>query len=521
MPAPPLFSVITPVFDPPPYALRAAIRSVRRQRWPDWELILVDDGSTSPLVRRILRRARAADRRIRLIERPTNGGIAAASNDGIDIAAGEFVVLLDHDDELTVDALAVLAQAVTTESNVDYLYSDEDKIDETGHLADRFDKPEWSPERLRNQMYTAHLSALRTELVRLVGGFRTGFDGSQDHDLVLRVTELARRVVHIPKVLYHWRVVPGSGAGDDRAKPHAWSAGQRAVQEHLGRVGISGTVDLGPMPGTYRIHRRVDPQTTVSLIVPTRGSSGVIWGERRCFVVEAIRTALARTKLPYVEAVVVYDAETPEPVLEQVRDLAGDRLRLVRSEGRFNFSTKCNLGVLAAKGEVIVLLNDDIEVISDGWLERLIAPLSEPDVGMVGARLLFSDGTVQHGGHVYQHRALLNAYQHAAGDDPGLAGALLINRECAGVTAACAALRRSVFEEVGGLCEALPVNFNDVDLSYKLRHIGLRLLWLADVELYHFESQTRVAEAHAWETAFVFRRWGTPARDPYLPGPRS
>jgi GT2 family glycosyltransferase len=516
---PPLFSIVTPVYDPPPYALRAAIGSVRRQSWPDWELILIDDASASREIRHILHRASRADRRIRLIQRDVNGGIVAASNDGIRAATGEFIVLLDHDDELTADALATMANAIEADPDVDYLYSDEDKIDEQGHHADRFNKPEWSPERLRNQMYTAHLSALRTALVREVGGFRPGFDGSQDHDLVLRVTERARRVVHVPKVLYHWRVVPGSGAGDELAKPHAWTAGQRAVQEHLDRVGIAGEVELGPVPGTYRIQRRFNPHTTVSLIVPTRGSNGLIWGERRCFVVEAIRSALARTHLRRIEVVVVYDAETPASVLDRLGELAGDRLTLVRSEGRFNFSTKCNVGVLAATGDVVVLLNDDIEVITDGWLERLIAPLAEPDVGMVGARLLFSDGTVQHGGHVYHRRALLNAYHHAAGDDPGTAGALLVNRECAGLTAACAALRRPVFDEVGGLCEALPVNFNDVDLSYKLRAAGYRLLWLADVELYHFESQTRVAEAHAWETAFVFRRWGTPARDPYLPAP--
>jgi len=291
-------SVLTPVYEPPIAALRAAIGSVRAQDFEDWELILVDDRSPSDEVRAVLREAAAADRRITVLEREVNGGIVAASNDAIEAAAGEFFVLLDNDDLLARGALAHVARTLASDPTIDYVYSDEDKISPTGEHYEEFRKPDWSPERLRGQMYTSHLSVLRGSLVREVGGFHEGFDGSQDHDLVLRVTERARRVVHIPHVLYHWRVVPGSAAGDVNAKPYAWVAGRKAVQAHMDRLGLPAKVDFGSLPGTYTVHREASSDHLVSIVIPTRGSSGIVWGAERVFVVEAVRSVLDKAGYP-------------------------------------------------------------------------------------------------------------------------------------------------------------------------------------------------------------------------------
>lgn len=509
----PQFSIVTPVYNTPPAVLAETIDSVQSQSFQDWELVLIDDLSPDAITREVIQERAAADPRIRVICRESNGGIVAASNDGVQAARGEFIALLDHDDLLTSDALAEMAAAIDANPEVDYLYSDEDKVDADGHFFAEFRKPAWSPERLRHQMYTCHFSVLRAQLVREVGGFHDGFDGSQDHDLVLRVTERARQIIHIPKVLYHWRVIEGSTAGDADAKPYAWVAGVKAVNAHLDRTGLAAHADFGPHPGYYRIIRDPAALPSSSLIFPTRGGEGVVWGESRVFIVEAVRSALAKTSLR-PEIVVVYDEPTPDGVLDELADICGDALTLVRYDKPFNFSEKCNLGVAASSGDIVVLMNDDLQAKSDGWLEELLGPLLEPDVGMTGAKLLYSDGTLQHAGHLYE-RQHIHVYR---GEVPNAGigfGAVIVNREVSGVTGAVAALRREVYDEVGGLFNGLPVNFNDVDLSYKVRHRGYRIVWMADSELYHFESQTREPVVLPWEVDLLHRRWGPPANDPF------
>ncbi|QBX54304.1 glycosyltransferase [Nocardioides seonyuensis] len=516
----PLFSIVTPVYEPPLDVLGDTIASVLAQEHAEWEWLLVDDCSPSQAVRDLIREHSARDPRIRLIERETNGHIVAASNDGIEAATGEFIVLLDHDDLLTPDALAANARMIEAHDDVDYLYSDEDKIDDEGRLYDEFRKPDWSPERLRGQMYTSHLSVMRTDVVRRVGAFREGYDGSQDHDLALRVGEVARRVVHIPRVLYHWRAVEGSASADINAKPYATIAGAKAVQSHLDRLGIEAEVGQGPVPGHYRVHRRLDPAVRVSVVIPTIGQSALIWGTRRVMVVEAVRSLLEHTGHDNLEIVIVHDVPTPPEVLDELREVAGDKLVLERFAKPFNYSEKMNVGCLRATGDRLVFLNDDVEVISDGWIEQLVAPLDEPDVGMTGARLYFSDTTVQHAGHVYAWGHYHHPFRELPRESYGPFGALIINRETSGVTAACAAMRRDTFLEVGGFAEGLPVNFNDVDLCYKVRRQGLRIVYVAAVELFHFESRTREGSVHDWERNIVRGRWGFPEADPFVDVPR-
>jgi glycosyltransferase involved in cell wall biosynthesis len=526
----PLFSVITPVYNTPIDVLEEAIASVRAQTVTAWELILVDDCSPDPAVREVLRAAAAADPRIRVIEREVNGHIVTASNDGVAAAKAEWIALLDHDDLLVPDALEQVQRVIDAVSDVDYIYSDEDKIDASGRRFNEFRKPSWSPERLRGGMYTCHFSVLRTSVVREVGGFHPGSDGSQDHDLVLRVTERARKVVHIPRVLYHWRIMPGSASGDSDAKPYAWEAGRAAVQAHLERSGVDATVEFGPGRGTYRIRRRLDPAVRVSVVIPTRGADGLAWGVRRRFVVEAVRSLLERGGHDNLDVVLVHDTETPASVLTEVESLVGERLQLVPYDRPFNFSEKCNLGVIASYGDVVVLLNDDVEITEEGFVTELVAPLFESGVGMTGAHLVNADTSVQHAGLALDRRLeqLATRAPSSTLGDPGpflvrnqlrhvVGSAMAVTREVSGVTAAALAIKRSVYERVGGMSEVFPVNFGDVDLSMKVSGLGYRILWVAPAKAVHFEAMSREPEVRAAEVATLARRWLMPRHDRYIP----
>ncbi len=514
----PLFSIVTPVYRPAPGDLQATIDSVRSQTCGDWEWIIVDDHSDQSGVTAVLQSAADLDSRITVIERGTNGHIVAASNDGLERTSGQWIVLLDHDDLLLPQSLERIADALANHPSAGYVYTDEDKIDDQGNLSGEFRKPDWSPERLRHQMYLGHLSALRADIVHQVGGFHLGFDGSQDHDLALRVTELCEEVIHIPEVLYHWRIVPGSAASDPNAKDYATQSGVRAIQEHLNRLGRRGDIVSSPtLPHTYSISRQFDSDILVSVVIPTRGGTGVVWGEQRCFVVEAVRSVLEHTQHRLLEFVVVHDSDTPEYVLDQLRDLCGQRLVLKEYSRPFNFSEKCNLGFLASSGDIIILLNDDIEVRSDTFIEQLCAPLWERSVGMTGARLTFADDTLQHAGLIFQDAEFQHAYSGYPNSSTGFFSELEIDREVSGLTGACLALRREVYEEVGGFYLGLPNNFNDVDFSYKVRALGLRLVWLSGVWATHFESKSRVTRVLPLEIKIVTDRWGKPSYDTFMP----
>lgn len=506
MTAAPRFSIVTPVHDPPPDVLVAAVESVLGQTYADWELILVDDASTDPEVRRTLRALAARDPRIKLVERATNGHIVAASNDGIAAATGTFIAFLDHDDLLAPDALAANARQIAEHDDVDYLYSDEDRIREDGRFADTFHKPDWSPERLRSQNYCNHLSVFRASLVRELGGLREGFEGAQDHDLVLRVTERARRIVHIPEVLHH-----------GRPSPQDPEAGRRAVQEHLDRIGVTGTVEVVE-PGRYRTRRVLPTERRVSIVIPTRGSSSVIWGRRTTLVTRALRSALATTQHANLEVVVVYDTDTPEAVLAELYEIAGDRLVLVPYDEPFNYSRKVNIGALASTGDRLLFLNDDVEVRTDGWLEELIAPLEQDDVGLTGARLLFSSTAIQHVGLAFSHGRYIHPFRKLPADvQGGWPKTAVVDREVSGVTGACVGIRREVYLALGGHTEQLRLDYNDVDFCYKVSAAGYRIVYLSHCELFHFESQTRVVIPNPDDTLFMRHRWGIPWRDRYTP----
>lgn len=512
----PFFSIVVPVYNTDPTMLRAAVDSVHRQTFEAWELILVDDASDREGLADVLAELAAEDARVRVVRRNENGGISRASNDALAVASGEFIALLDHDDLLAAGALRAIADAVAADETIDYVYTDEEKVDEDGRLFDAFAKPDWSPERLRGQMYLGHLSAMRRSIVDEVGGFRPEYDGSQDHDLALRVTERARTVHHIPELLYRWRAHSQSTASTADAKPYTWDAGVRAVQDHLDRLGVRAVARHAGWPNCIAVERSLDPETSVSFVIPTRGSAGTVFGARRVFVIEAVRSILAHAKHDKLEIVIVYDTDgTPEDVLRRLRQ-ASPRVRLVPYAHPFNFSEKCNMGVARATGDVIVLCNDDIQLLSDETLTALVGPLEEREIGMVGAYLLYEDGHVQHAGHQYSEGGFRHAMTGFRDGDPGPSAALMIDREVSGVTAALAAIRRSDYIAVGGMSEDLPVNFNDVDLSLKVRSEGMRVVWAHAARAYHFESRTRDRSVDPKEVRVLRRRWGRPQVDPYV-----
>jgi GT2 family glycosyltransferase len=516
--AAPRFSILTPVYDTPGPVLRAMLGSVAAQRCSDWELCLVDDASGAPQVTEILAAAERGDPRIRVRRREVNGGIVAASNDALEMARGEFVVLLDHDDELHRDALREVERTLAANPEADYVYTDEDKIDEAGRRSAPFFKPDWSPERMRTQMYSCHLSVLRRSLVEQVGGFDPEFEGSQDWDLVLKVTERARQVVHVPEVLYHWRTLAGSAAGGgEAAKPWAFEAGKRAVQAHCERIGLPAVVerDAGD-PGVYHLEPRLRERPPVSIVIPTAGGSREVRYEQVVLVVNCVRSIVESSTYDEYEIVVVADDSVGEPVLAELGEIAGERLRIVPFEGPFNFSAKIDRGAAHSEGEHLLLLNDDIEVIAPDWIERMVMYSGLERVGAVGARLLWQDGRLQHVGVEFEGGLPGHPYRGYAGEFPGYSNNVRIARNCLAVTGACLMTRREVFEELGGFDTGLPVNYNDADYCLKAWSSGRRIVYDPDTTMYHFESSSRSMDVEDWEKRWMREKWlPSAARDPY------
>ena len=500
----PLFSIITPVWNPLSRDLEACANSVLGQTNDSWEWVIVDDGSPNADVIRLLQRL-SDDARVVTGRHEQNQGITAATNTAIGLASGRFLAFLDHDDELTSHALESMADAIDRAPDVDFLYGDETKTDVDGNEYDWFAKPDWSLERLRSQNYCGHLSVFRRALVDEVGGLRAGFDGAQDHDLILRVAERTRQIVHVPRVLYRLRASPGSTAAAEVAEPRVSAAGCAAVREHLSRCGVEADV-VSTAPGRYRAIRHLDRVPKVSVIIPTRGDAKRVQGRPTNLVVNAVHSVVQRSTYPDIECVVVYDSATAPAVLDALREVDPEVVLVEWSES-FDFAKKTHLGGVRSSGDVRGLLNDDTEVISPDWIETLVGLLEEPDVGMVGPMLLLSDGRIQSAGHHYAPTPF-NLGNGAPANDPGPHALFAVAGERSGVTAACAGLRRSVFFEIGGLSEQFPNCYNDVDLGFKLLEAGYRVVWTPHASLFHFESQTRNTKETPQEARELGLRWG-------------
>lgn len=478
-----LFSVIVPVYNTDPGLLRRMIASVEAQWYPHWELVLVDDHSTSPAVREVL--SGLVDPRTVVVQIAENRGISGATNEGMVRATGDFIVFLDHDDELTVDCLYELALRIDRD-DPDYLYSDEDKLDAAGHFVDPFFKPDWSPDSMMSAMFTCHVSCVRRSLALELGGLRSEYDGSQDWDLVLRVSERARRIAHVAKVLYHWRITPDSCASGLEVKPYAIDAGKRAREDALRRRGHPGElIPVPELPGYYRTRYHMQGQPLVSILVPSKNNGAVL---KAC-----IDSIFERTAYRLFEIVVINNGSTDQPTLDYLSGLrAREQVRVLDCKVPFNYSEINNAGVRLSRGELLVFLNDDTEVLSADWLDCMGGYAQLPHVGAVGAKLLYPGArTVQHSGVLNLTNGPSHAFANVDARAPGYFARNMLEHDWIAVTGACLMIERKKFEAVGGFDEDLAVAYNDVALCLGLAERGFYQVVCPGVELIHHESLSR------------------------------
>jgi glycosyltransferase involved in cell wall biosynthesis len=515
----PTFSVIMPVFNSDEQWLKRAIDSVQSQIYTNWELCIADDCSTDPNVAKVLNEYATKDPRIKIAYRSENGHIAAASNTALELATGEFVAFLDHDDEFAPHALYLMAEEINAHPEADLLYSDDDKITGDGRRYAPHFKSEWDPDLLYSMNYLAHLGVYRTSVVRSVGGFRVGFEGSQDYDLALRVIEQIPKdhIRHVPFVLYHWRAIEGSVALNPEGKPYAHEAARRAIRSHFRRVGINASVTPGLGHFHQAIYHLPERFPLVSVVIPTRDSVDLLRG--------ITSDVLERTEYQPLELIVV-DNQSKEPqTLSYLRELQNlKRVRVIGFDAPFNFSALNNFGVRHSGGEVIAFLNNDLRVISPEWLKEMVSLALRSDVGAVGAKLYYPNDTIQHAGIIIGMTGCAgHPYKHLPKESLGYFGRLHLVQNFSAVTAACMVMRRAVFEEVGGFDQVnLPIAYNDVDLCLRIRSRGYRILWTPHAELYHVESASRgyedTPEKQArleLDTQVILSRWS----ERFLPDP--
>ena len=513
----PLISVVTPVYNTDPGWLRACIESVRRQAYPRWELCLCDDASTRSDTVAVLREYES-DPQIKVRYLPQNGGISRATNAALEIASGEFVAMLDHDDELTPDALFRVVEHLNIHPDADMLYSDEDKLDLTGRRCDPYFKPGWSPEHFLTCMYTCHLMVVRRTILDAAGRFRQGYEGAQDYDLVLRLMQVTNRIHHIPRILYHWRKLPGSTASAGMAKPWAQDAGRLAIEDYVRRAGLDADVLPGDATGLFRVRRRVRGRPLVSVVVPTAGRLRTVDGQPADLLAACIRSVIAKTSYDRYEFIIAADEGGVPQSTRNALEGSPHTVLALRLDGPFNFSRKINAAVAAASGEHVVLFNDDLEVIEPEWMTAMLEYSQEREIGAVGAKLLYPDGRLQHVGMVLGVSGIAaHAFHQHPGTSGGYSSSAICVRNYSAVTAACLMSRREVFDAVGGFDERFPIDFNDVDYCLRVRQAGHRIVFTPYARLYHHESASfgpRTQEVAGAEE--MRHRWGALIdQDPY------
>lgn len=520
LPSRPLISVVMPVYNVDEQWLVEAIESVRGQLYEHWELCIADDCSPKRHIRKVLTRFAKLDSRIKVVFRETNGHISAASNSALALATGEFVALLDHDDVLPEHALYCVAEELAAHPDADLMYSDEDKIDIEGVRSDPHFKPDWSPELFYSYNFVSHLGVYRRSVLTEIGGFREGFEGSQDYDLALRVIERvpASHIRHIPRVLYHWRIIPGSVALHGEEKNYAHLAARRALAEHFQRRGE--TVEVTKSVGSFhRVTFHVPaPRPLVSVIIGTRDQVKLL--------AQAVDGILRETDYRNVEILIVNN-QSREPDTYAYFDLLKKepKVRVLDYDAPFNFSAINNMAAGEARGDVFLLLNNDIKIIHPEWLGEMVSHAIRPGVGAVGAKLYYANETLQHAGVVLGIGGVAgHAFRFWDRNRLGYFSRTHVLQNFAAVTGACLAVRREVFEEVGGLsAKELPIAFNDVDFCLKILERGYRMVWTPFAELYHLESVSRGSDqtperlpGFQREIGYMKTRWAhILERDPY------
>jgi GT2 family glycosyltransferase len=502
----PCVSIVTPVFNTPLPWLMECVQSVLDQAYEKWELLLVDDNSDDPALLKALPEIAARDSRIVLAKNDRRGGISAASNRGLELAKGEWIGFLDHDDILEPDALFQHVKWLQDHRDADLIYSDEDKLTEDGLDSPIF-KPDWSPDYFLSCNYICHFTLIRAEVLDWVGGFRSEFDGAQDYDLFLRVIERTTRIDHVPRVLYHWRRSQASTADNIRRKPGSLETGRLALEAHLERQAARGHVTVDWRTHAYWIKRDLAEAKPISIIIPVRDRVDLL---ARCLDSIARETTYA----PYEIVIVDNDSQTDEARTY----LAGLKHRVLNYSGRFNFSAINNFAVEQTDSPWLLFLNNDTEVIDGDWLTTMAEHIQRPEVGAVGPRLLYPDDTVQHGGIVVGVGGIAeHAFRGFPAEAPGVCRQLQVTRNYSAVTGACLLTRRDVFNKVHGFDEErLPVTFSDVDLCLKIRRAGYLIVYTPFARLYHHESGTRRRTVEPMETGVMQERWSAVlGYDPY------
>jgi O-antigen biosynthesis protein len=518
---PPLISILMPVYNTDPRWLRGAIDSVLGQIYPHWQLCIADDASTDPQVRAILDRYVSRDARIKVTYRRRNGHISEASNSALQLAEGEFTALLDHDDLLSPHALAMVALALDSRPETDLVYSDEDKIDASGRRFDPHFKTDWNPELLLGKNFVSHLGVYRTSLLKQIGGFRTGMEGSQDYDLALRFVEKTspERILHLPQILYHWRAIPGSVAFGEDEKSYAHDRAREAIRQSFKRQGQQAQVEKG-FGFMHRVRLELpDSPPPVSVIIPTRDRRDLLET-----IAEGVRFA---TDYPHIELIVVDNQSSDPQTLDYFRILKQDpRVRILRYDAPFNYAAMMNFAAREAKHPLLALLNNDLRLLSRDWLTEMVTLALKPGVGCVGAKLLYPNRGVQHAGVYLGIGGVADhLFRHQPQDSNVAQGAVQLTSAVSAVTAACMVVRKEVFEKVGGFNETdLAVAYNDVDFCLKVRESGLRNVWTPFAQLVHIESANRGADTEGAararlerEAQWMKKHWGAALEnDPYL-----
>lgn len=507
----PLISIIVPVYNPEKQFLHQAIASVVDQIYPHWELCLVDDCSSQPDVKTILEGYCQKDRRIKVVYHQQNQHICRASNSALEIATGEYIALLDHDDRLAPHALSEIVKLLNQHPEADFIYSDEDKIDRQNIHQDPFFKPDWCPDSMLSRMYTCHLGVYRRSLVEEIGGFRVGFEGSQDYDLVLRLTEKTDHIFHLPQVLYHWRIHPQSTAANSDTKPYAALAAQKAIQEALNRRQEPGKVVMHPnFAGVYTVRYDIPERKLVSIIIPTKDLADTL---NTC-----LKSIFNQTTYPNYEVIVINNGSV-EPQTFQCfkywQEQEPQRFRFYDYDIPFNYSQINNYAVKQAQGDYLLFLNNDTEILTPDWIEAMVEQSQRKSIGAVGSLLLYPDDTVQHAGVVMGIGGVAgHSHKNFPASVPGYISQLVSTNNYAAVTAACLMCRREVFEQVGGFETELAIAFNDVDFCLKLLNHGYRNVYLPHVVLYHYESKSRGHEdspakqaRFAQEVDYMQQKW--------------
>jgi len=504
----PLLSVILPVHNPEQSWLEAAVNSVLSQTYGCWQLCACDDASEEGRAAEYFTALAANEPRVRFVRSSGRLGIAGALNRAGELATGEYAGFLDQDDLLAPHALDCVAQAVQ-DAQADLIYSDEDYLDEQGRRVRPIFKPAFSPDLLRCGMYLGHFLVARTAMLRELNWFRTGYDGSQDYDLALRLAGKSKAVRHIPRVLYHWRQHTDSTALHAAAKPYTQIAGLKALSEAVARRDPQALVTAGAFPNTYRVRWSVPANLRASLIICSRNAKLL----KRCLDAVARHTVRSR------ETVVVQHCTGNIAAMDRLLDATG--CVRVPYMGPFNFAAMNNLGARHARGDVLVFMNDDVEPLDPDWLTALLAHANRREVGAVGAKLVYPSGAIQHAGMVI---GIMEGAGHLHRNTFGSPywNWLPFTRNVSAVTGACLAIRKSVFEELGGFDESFPVNYNDVDLCLRARQAGYEVIVEPAAQLRHYECQSRQAGVRLEERYLFEQRWaasleqGDPFYSPHL-----